>query len=144
MVISSLFVRSYHLHYFEKLLWHVLYELRKNKKLKRMYPFEGRIVSRDGYYVLRNVSRVTMVTIIRGCITRRDGCMDKYVPHGSQTKRQPVYITRLDMHHYTWNYIPLHRTYLSLVNLILCFADLVNVILWNMWLMNTELVFEDI
>ena len=29
-----------------------------------MYHFEGRIARRDGYYILRDVSRATMVTII--------------------------------------------------------------------------------
>uniref|UniRef100_M1BM26 Uncharacterized protein n=1 Tax=Solanum tuberosum TaxID=4113 RepID=M1BM26_SOLTU len=35
-----------------------------------------------------------MVTIIEGRIARRDGCMDRYVPHGSRTERQRV--TSLD------------------------------------------------
>ena len=68
---------------------------------KRMYHFEGRIGRRDGYYILRNVSRAVKVTIIEGRVVRRDRCMDRYVPHGSRTERQRVCITRSDMHHYT-------------------------------------------
>ena len=122
----------------------VLCALRKNDNLKRMYHFEGRIARRDGYYISRDVSRAAMVTVIEGRVVRRDRCMDRYVPHGSRTERQRVCITRSDMHHYTWHCIPLHCTYLSLVNLILCFADLVIAFLRNLWLLNTELVIEDI
>ena len=108
-----------------------------------MYHFEGRIARRDGYYILKDVSRTVMVTIIEGRVVHRDRCMDRYVPHGSQTERQRVCITRSDMHHYTWHCIPLHCTYLSLVNLISCFADLLIAFLWNLWLINIELVIED-
>ena len=73
--------------------------------------FEGRIVRRDGYY-------------IEGRVVRRDRCMDRCVPHGSRTERQRLCIIRSDMHHYTWHCIPLHCTYLLLVNSISCFADL--------------------
>ena len=139
-----LFVWTCHLHYFETWWWKVLCALRKNENLKRMYHFEGRIARRDGYYISRDVSRAAMVTIIEGRVVRRDRCMDRYVPHGSRTERQRVCITRSDMHHYTWHCIPLHCTYLSLVNLILCFADLVIAFLRNLWLLNTELVIEDI
>ena len=38
--------------------------------------FEGRIAHRGGYYISTDVSRVAMVTIIEGGITRRDGCID--------------------------------------------------------------------
>jgi len=44
----------------------VLCELRKSKKLKRMYHFEERIARRDGYYILRDVSRATTDSIFRG------------------------------------------------------------------------------
>ena len=143
MVISSLFVWTCHLHCSETWLWQVLCALRKNKKIKRMYHFEGRVAHRDGYYISRDVSRAAMVTIIEGRIARRDGCMDRYVPHGSRTERQRVCIIRSDMHHYTWHCISLHCTSLLLVNLILCVADLVSAFLWNLWLMNIELVVED-
>uniref|UniRef100_M1CPI7 Uncharacterized protein n=1 Tax=Solanum tuberosum TaxID=4113 RepID=M1CPI7_SOLTU len=53
-----------------------------------MYHFEGRIARRDGYYISRDVSHATMVTIIEDRIARRDGCMERYVPHGSRTERQ--------------------------------------------------------
>uniref|UniRef100_M1AVA2 Uncharacterized protein n=1 Tax=Solanum tuberosum TaxID=4113 RepID=M1AVA2_SOLTU len=66
-----------------------------------MYHFEERIAHRDGYYILKDVSRAVMVTIIEGRVARRDGCMDRCVPHGSRTERQWVCITRSDMHHYT-------------------------------------------
>ena len=66
-----------------------------------MYHFEGHIARRDGYYISRDISCVVMVTIIDGRVMRRDSCMDRYVPHGSQTERQRVCITRSDMHHYT-------------------------------------------
>ena len=144
MVISSLFVWTCHLHYSETWLWQVLCALRKNDDLKWMYHFEGRIARRDGYYISRDVSRAAMVTIIEGRVMRRDRCMDRCVPHGSRTERQRVCIIRSDMHHYTWHCISLHCTYLSLVNLILCFADLVVAFLRNLWLLNDELVIEDI
>ena len=106
--------------------------------------FEGRIARRDGYYISRDVSRAAKVTIIEGRVVRRDRCMDRYVPHGSRTERQLVCIIRSGMHHYTWHCIPLHCTYLSLVNLISCFADLLITFLWNLWLINIELVIADI
>ena len=157
MVISSLFVWTCHLHYSEALVVTSVMCIEKEWELKEDVPFwgmyhaprwilyfEGRIARRDGYYISRDVSRAAMVTIIEGRVVRRDRCMDRYVPHGSRTERQRVCITRSDMHHYTWHCIPLHCTYLSLVNLILCFADLVIAFLRNLWLLNTELVIEDI
>ena len=83
--------------------------------------FEGRIARRDGYYISRDVSRAAMVTVIEGRVVRRDRCMDRYVPHGSRNERQRVCITRSD--------IALH---LSLVNLLLCFADLLIAFLRNL------------
>ena len=155
MVISLLFVWTCHLHCSETWLWQVLSELRKNKKIKEDVPFrvtyraprwiqyfEGRIACRDGYYISRDVSRAAMVTIIEGRIARRDGCMDRYVPHGSRTERHQVCIIRSDMHHYTWHCIWLHCTFLLLMNLILCVADIVSAFLWKLWLMNIELVVE--
>ena len=144
MVISSLYVWTCHLHYSEALVVTNVMCIEKEWELKRMYHFEGRIARRDGYYILRDVSRAAMVTIIEGRVVRRNRCMDRYVPHGSRTERQRVCITRSDMHHYTWHCIPLHCTYLSLVNLILYFVDLVNAFMWNWWLTNTKLVVEDI
>ena len=85
-------------------LWQVMC-IEKEWVLKRMYHFEGRIARRDGYYISRDVSRAAMVTIIEGRVVRRDRCMDRYVPHGSQIERQRVCITRSDMHHYTWHCI---------------------------------------
>ena len=133
-------------------LWQVLCALRKKEYLR------GCTISRD-------VSRAAMDTIFRGTyrapqwilyfeghIARHDGyyyrgsCRaprqmhGQICPHGSRTERQRVCITRSDMHHCTWHCIPLHCTYLSLVNLILCFADLVIAFLRNLWLLNTELV----
>ena len=67
----------------------------------RMYHFEGRIAHLNGYYISRDVSRTAKVTIIEGRVVRRDRCMDRYVPHGSQTERQRVCIIKEDMHHYT-------------------------------------------
>ena len=144
VVISSLFVWTYHLNYFKTWLWQVLCALTKKENIKMMYHFEGRIARCDGYYISRDESRAVMVTIIEGLVVRCDRCMDKYVPHGSRTKRQRMCTTKLDMHHYTWHCIPLYCTYLSLVNLILCFADLVIVFLRNLWLLNAELFIEDI
>ena len=106
--------------------------------------FEGRIARRNGYYISRDVSRAAMVTIIEGRVVHRDRCMDTYVPYGSRTQRQRVCITKSDMHHYTWHCIPLHCTCVSLVNLILCFANLMVDFLRNLWLLNAELVIEDI
>ena len=111
---------------------------------KRMYHFEGRIARRNVYHISRDVSCAVKVTIIEGRVVCRDRCMDRYVPHGSRTKRQRVCITRSNMHHYTWHYISLHCTYLSLVNLISCFADLLIAFLRNLWLINIELVIADI
>ena len=68
---------------------------------KIMYHLEGRIARRDEYYISRDVLCTAMVTIIEGCIARCDRCMDRYVPHGSQTERHRVCIVREDMHHYT-------------------------------------------
>ena len=144
MVISSLFVWTSHLHYSEASVVTSVMCIEIEWVLKRMYHFEGRIARRDWYYISRDVSRTAMVTIIEGRVVHRDRCMDRYVPHGSRTERQRVCITRSDMHHYTWHCISLHCTYLSLVNLILCFADLVIAFLRNLWLLNTELVIEDI
>ena len=121
-------------------LWQVLCALRKNGYLK------GCTISRD-------VSRIVMDTIFRGTYhaprrllyrLRRGRRLDRYVPHGSPTERQRVCITRLDMHHYPWHCISLHCTYLSLVNLISCFADLLIAFLRNLWLINIELVIADI
>ena len=107
--------------------------IRMNENLNRMYHFEGRIARRDEYYILRDVSCVAMVTIIEGCIMRRESWMNRYVPHVSQTERHRVCITRSDMHHCTRHCILLRCTYLSLVNLILWFVDLVIALLWNLW-----------
>ena len=120
IVISSFFIWACHLH----CIWD-------------MVVVRGCTISRD-------VSRAMKVTIIEGRVASRDRCMDRYVPHGSRIERHRVCITRSDMHHDTWHCIPLHCTYLSLVNLILCFADLVIAFLRNLWLLNTELVIEDI
>ena len=65
----------------------------------RIYHFEGRNARREGYYILRDVSRAAKVTIIEGRVVRRDRCMDRYVPHGSWTERQRVCIVKKDMHH---------------------------------------------
>ena len=102
--------------------------------------FEGRIARLDGYYISRDVSCAAMVTIIEGRVVRRDRCMDKYVPHESRTERQRVCITRSDMYHYTWHCIPLHCTYLSFVNLISYFADLLIAFLRNLWLIILSLL----
>ena len=64
-----------------------------------MYHFEGRITCRDEYYILRDISRAAMVTIIECYVVRRDRCMDRYVLHGSRTERQRVSIIKKDMHH---------------------------------------------
>ena len=45
--------------------------------------FEGRIARRDGYYILRDVSRAAMVTIIKGRVVRRYSGMERCVLHGS-------------------------------------------------------------
>ena len=80
--------------------------LSKNKKLKRMYHFEECVARRDGYYLSRDVSHAETDSIIEGHITchdqfyyegrvtHRDGCMDRYVPHGFWTERQRVCIIR--------------------------------------------------
>ena len=155
MVISSLFMLTCHLYCFKTCLWQVLSALRKNKKLKRMYQFmtyralqwilyfKECIMRRNEFYISRDASRVAIVTAIEDRNACRDECMDRYFPYGSQTE-QWVCIIRSYMHHYTWHCIPMHCTNSSSVNLILCFVDLVNAFLWNLSLMNTELVVEDI
>uniref|UniRef100_M1CJN6 Uncharacterized protein n=1 Tax=Solanum tuberosum TaxID=4113 RepID=M1CJN6_SOLTU len=60
-----------------------------------MYHFKERIARRDGYFISRDVSRAAMVTIIEDRIARCDGCMDRYVPHGSQTERQRVVVVEV-------------------------------------------------
>ena len=106
---------------------------------ERMRTWRGCTISRDVF-----AHRDEYYTIIEGRVVRSDRWMDRYVPHGSRIERQWVCITRSDMHHYTWHYIPLHCTYLSLVNLISCFADLLIAFLRNLWLINIELVIADI
>ena len=115
---------------YETWLWQLLCALIKNEKLKKMYHFEGFIVRRD-------------VTNIEGRVVCCDRCMDSYVPHGSWTARQRVCITTSDMYHYTWHCIPLHCTYLSLVNFKSYFVDLLIAFLRNLWLINIELVIAD-
>ena len=78
---------------------------------KRMYHFEGRIARRDGYHISRDVLRAAKVTIIEGRVVHRDRCMDRYVPHGSQTERQCVCIVKKDMDHYIWHCISWHCTF---------------------------------
>ena len=147
----------------------MLCELRNNKKLKRMSHFEGRVACHDGYYLLREVSR-TVTNIIFWEMYRMLGRIlyieGRFAPHdeyyyhgschmlwlmygqicplGSWTERQRVCVTRLDMHHNTWHCILLHCTSLSLVRLMLCFVDLVRTFMWNLWLMNIEIVVENI
>ena len=92
-------------------------ELRKNKKLKRIYHFEGRVVLHDIYYGSTNVSHASTNSInerrvalhnkfyYRGCVTCRNACMYIYVPHCFRTEKQWVCIIRSDIHHYTWHWI---------------------------------------
>ena len=120
----------------------VLCALKKNEYLR-------------GCTISRNVSRVAMDIIFRGTyrtlqwLLYRGSCRaprqmhGQICPRGSRTERQRVCITRSDMHHYTWHCIPLHCTYLPLVNLISYFADLLIVFLQNLWLIIIELVIAD-
>uniref|UniRef100_M1DV94 Uncharacterized protein n=1 Tax=Solanum tuberosum TaxID=4113 RepID=M1DV94_SOLTU len=55
-----------------------------------MNNFEGRVVRRDGYYDLRDVSHAATDFIIEGCVARCNGCMDRFVPQGSRIERQRV------------------------------------------------------
>ena len=64
MVLSSLFVWTCNLHYFEALVVTSVMCIKKEWVLKRNH-FEGRIACRDGYYISRYVSRAAMVTISR-------------------------------------------------------------------------------
>ena len=66
MIISSLYVWTCHLHYYEALVVTRVMCIEKEWVLKRMYHFEGRIARRDGYYISRDVSRAAMDTIFRG------------------------------------------------------------------------------
>ena len=66
---------------------------------KSMYHFKAHMARRDVYYISRDVSRATTVTIIEGRVVRLNRCMDRYVPHGSRNERQRVCIVRKDMHH---------------------------------------------
>ena len=66
MVISSLFVWTCHLHYYEALVVTTVMCIENEWVLKRMYHFEGRIARRDWYYISRDVSRAAMDTIFRG------------------------------------------------------------------------------
>ena len=50
----------------------MLCAMRKNENLKRMCHFERRIARCDRYYISRNVSCATMITIIEDRIVRRD------------------------------------------------------------------------
>ena len=77
-----------------------------------MNHFDGRIMRCNEYYISRNISRAAMDIIfqgtyrapqrllfIEGRVVRCDRCMERYVPHGSQTERQRVCIIKKDMHH---------------------------------------------
>ena len=90
--------------------------------------FEGCIARREGYY------------FIEGRVVRGDRCMDSYVPHGSRPERQRVCIVRKDTHHDIWHCISWNCTFLLLMNLNMCFPDLVIVSLWSLWLLNIELL----
>ena len=68
------------MHYSEAIVVTSVMCIEKEWVLKRMYHFEGRIARRDGYYILRDVSRAVMVTFIEGRVAHRDRCMDRYVP----------------------------------------------------------------
>ena len=142
MVISPLFVWICHSYYYDTWLWQMLCALKKNKKLNRMYYLKRHIMHCDGYYISWDVSHAAMVTIIEDRIARRDGCMDKFVPHVSKTERQRVciigqtFIIILDIklhriahfyHWWTWS----------------CVVDIVSAFLWKLWLMNKKLVVED-
>ena len=110
MVISSLFVWTCYLHYFEALVVTSAMCIEKEWVLKRMYHFED--ISRAAMdTIFRGTYRAPQFTIIEDRVVRRDRWMDRYVPHGSRTERQRVCITRSDMHHYTWHCIALHSTY---------------------------------
>ena len=50
---------------------------------KRMLHFEGHMARCNGYYILRDVSRTAIVSIIEGRIARRDGYLDNFVLDGS-------------------------------------------------------------
>ena len=86
IVISSLFVWTYHLHYSEAFVVTSVMCIEKEWVLKRMYHFEGRIARRDGYCILRDVSRAAMVSVIKGRVMRRDRCIHRYVPMGPRLR----------------------------------------------------------
>ena len=66
MVISSLFVWTYHLHYSEALVVTSVMCIEKEWILQRMHHFEGRIAHRDGFYISRDISRTAMDSIFWG------------------------------------------------------------------------------
>ena len=133
MVISSFFIWACQLH----CIWDMIVI---RVKWWEDVLFRGSYRTPPWYYISRDVSCAAKVTIIGGRVEHRDRCMDRYVPHGSQTERHRVCIVREDMHHYTWHCISWHYTFLLLMNLNTCFVDLVSVSLWKLWLLNIELL----
>ena len=99
---------------FEKCLWQVLCELRKYKKLNRMYHFEGCVACCDKSYILRDALHAVAYSIFKGCVTCHnvfiikdrvtlcDKCMNIHFPHGSRTERQRLCIAMSDMYHCTF------------------------------------------
>ena len=77
---------------------------------KRIYHFEGRIVSRDRYYILRDVSR-RKGYYYRGSCRAPWQMHGQICPHGSRTEWQRVCIVKKDMHHYIWHCISWHCTF---------------------------------
>ena len=129
MVVSSFSFEHVNCIVFEIWLWY------KDVSFRGLYHtprwilyFEGRIACRDGYYYQgscrapRQMHGQYMSPM--GPRMRDSGCVSL----------GKTCITVLDI------CIPLYWTYLSLINLILCFADLVSVPLWNLWVLNIELL----
>lgn len=96
-----------HLHYSETWFWQVLYKLRKNKKLKRMYHFKGTHASWWILYFLGTYRAPRWLLLSK---TVSHAIMDAWtdMPPMGQRLRNRGCITRSHMHHYTWNLILLH------------------------------------
>ena len=132
MVISSFSFEHVNYIVSETWLWYKDVLFRGSYRATRwILYFEGRIARRDGYYY-RGLCRVPRQMHGQIC--------PPWVPDWETAGM----FTRSDMHHYTWHCIPLYCTYVSLVNLISCFADLLIAFLRNLWLINIELVIADI
>ena len=125
-----------HLHYYEALVVTSVMCIEKEWVLKRMYNFEGRIARCDRYYILRDISRAALFTISRivSC-TATDKWTDMSpMGHGLRDS----------------GCVSLGKTCIIILDIAFhCIAHSYHYWTWYcvlviLWLLNTELVIDDI